>query len=153
MGVHLKLDFNAQEDRMVFTLQAPQQVHRYWLTRRQCVGLVLACRRVMASLPNLPALARAEKTGRPSTAAPEEEAISVQPTLTRVAVRRQQQTLALTFSGHGEAPQTVRLGPAEQLRLLRHLRRLAERARWDLNAAIARQAAQRVRSDTGVWLH
>ncbi len=138
---------------MVFTLLAPQQVHRYWLTRRQCVGLVLACRRVMASLPNLPALERAEQGGRPVHAAHAEDLKPLQPSLTRVAVRRHQQALALTFSGQGEAAQTVRLGPVEQLRLLRNLRRLADRALWDLDAAIARQAAQRVRSDTGVWLH
>ncbi len=138
---------------MVFTLHAPQQVHRYWLTRRQCVGLVLACRRVMASLPNLPELERAEKAGRLAPVVHAEDPTGLQPSLTRVAVRRHQQDLALTFSGHGEASQTVRLGPVEQLRLLRNLRRLAERASWDLDAAIARQAAQRVRSGTGLWLH
>lgn len=151
--MHLKLDFHAPEDRMVFTLRSEQRVHRYWLTRRQCVGLVLACRRVMASLPNLPELERAEKAGRLAPAVHAEDPTALQPSLTRVAVRRHQQDLGLTFSGEEGKGQTVRLAPVEQLRLLRNLRRLADRALWDLDAAIARQAAQRVRSDTGVWLH
>lgn len=157
MGVpvsDLQLSYDVLQDRLVLALSDAAGVHRFWLTRRQCVALVLACRAaegVPSPLKVAPAMTAGQPqqgqgdAARPAQQEPVGAAEHVaSPDLVRLGLRRVPQGLRLTLGAAGPAdqgPVHLLLKPGDQLSLLRSLRHLATQAQWDLDVAESRAAA------------
>jgi hypothetical protein len=148
----LQLTYEAGQDRLVLTMSGAVGVRRFWLTRRQCTALVLACSEAEGEPPPLKvapasAVAREQQPGTTGAATQGEAEADVEPagpSLMRLSLRRLPDGLRLSLAAVAAAdlrPVHLLLKPVDQLSLLRTLRFLATKAQWDLDVAESRAAA------------
>lgn len=139
----LQARYEPREDRMRLTLQPAQGEPRvFWVTRRQWLdwlrSLLLAAEAAGAAATPEQAGAEPPKPSRPRLADADIEPQS----LSAIRVRRAGESVQMAFVVHGEgAPaQAVKLTvpPDGMLRLRDLLLQQAERAGWDVGAALAR---------------
>jgi hypothetical protein len=145
----LQLGYDADQDRLLITLTSVLGQQRFWLTRRQCIALVVALGRAQgeeAPLKFAPA-ASAGLASQLCTSVQREVEGSVPeepPALCRLSLRETAQGLRLGLRPavkEAGASRSLVLQAREQVLLRKTLRHLAMRAQWDLDAAEARAAA------------
>lgn len=153
MSTNLELGFDPAQDRLVLTLATATGQQRFWLTRRQCIALLVACRGAQGEAPPLK-VATSAKSGGAARAASRDD-LSVMPAcspdgsggntelvLAKLTLRKLPQGVRISLRANlGDEPVNLFLKPQEQLSLLRTLRHLGSRANWDLDAAESRAAA------------
>jgi hypothetical protein len=164
----LRLEYQAGEDRLVLNLIEGAAVRRFWLTRRQCLALVMACgpeASASAAKPKVPAGAAARSGGllaspgaAPAAGAAPGGAVEASPpaalpSLARLGLRRAGEELRLSLTAEVGPPLRLRLTAADQARLVGQLHLLARRAQWDLPEAVARLVAQAAASQARRTLH
>lgn len=155
----MNLDYHGFEDRVLLHLPQAGPVQRFWLTRRQCLALILACRGAGGEAPPLQvspapspetqALAPSEATvsSAAGVSAPAHRIGKPEACHPKLQITRKAQALHLALlpaEGERYGPIRLTLGPREQLGLVKTLRHLAARARWDIDAAESRAAANAV---------
>lgn len=132
----MRLRFDPAEDRIAVLLSADRP-RAFWLTRRQCVALLNACRQVQEKAKQLP-VGAASRKARTAIRWPAEIEL-----VTRLRVRRLTGGLRLVFTA-GERSVRVDLAVADLSAFVKSLLQLTERARWDLDVALARLAERPV---------
>ena len=137
----MQLDYQPGEDRLVLTLAGEASVQHFWLTRRQCITLVVACRSAQGEAPALKVATQAAMSPQQSRT---EQSSGAGPQLARLTLRKLPHGLRLTISPEGGPALNLLLKSVDQLGLLRTLLHLANRAHWDLDAAEYRAAANAV---------
>lgn len=145
----IQIGYDAAQDRLLITLTSALGQQRFWLTRRQCIALVVALGRAQAeevplkSAPSATAVT-ASHASTPGQSAEGGAALQEPPALCRLSLRETAQGLRLglqSVAKEAGASKSVVLQAREQVLLRKTLRHLAMRAQWDLDAAEARAAA------------
>jgi hypothetical protein len=135
----LQAKYDPREDRMRLTLQSAEgtAARTFWVTRRQWLGLLQA-------LVNLPPAARGDETESPPSSEPSRprllsSALENAPVpIKAIRLRRLKHGIKLVLVMDGEQGVFIDVPLAGLTQLLAMLRQQAERAGWDVEAALDR---------------
>lgn len=162
MSANLQLEWSREEDRLLLSVVGAAGIERFWLTRRQCLALVGACRDAKGEAPPLKVSPSPQKASSGPAAGPEtsaaktavagKKAVTQQKPgaagqagparLARLGLGKTAKGLRLVLEAEESTPVKLMLKAEDQLSLVRTIRFLAEQAQWDLSAAEARLTAQ-----------
>lgn len=123
------LGYDRFEDRLVLSFAGTEGLQRFWITRRQCAGLIKsmnpAARKAAAQAP-LPRGKGPAAAGLRNGAAA--------PILAEILLRRTAAAVRLGFRSDGADIASLQLAPAEFVRLQSLLCRMMEVAQWSPGA-------------------
>jgi hypothetical protein len=134
------LRYDRLEDRMALTLRGADEGRCFWITRRQCTGLVTglspAARRAAAEAP----LPRGKGSGAARETA--EGAAAPAAILAVISMRRTSAAVRLVFKAPDQPDVAFTCGATEFEKLQGSLYRIAQAAGWVLDVPQAEQAVR-----------
>lgn len=129
----MRLRFDAAEDRVVLLLEEDGAARAVWLTRRQCIALVLTGREAVQGAAVAAAPRRSGNMRQQTDAWPE-----VAPQRIELRWRRLPDGLRLLLTTGKKNTLRLDLKQPDLAWLLKTLTQLAHRAQWDIDAALVR---------------
>lgn len=163
MIADFQLDYDAAQDRLQLTLLVSGERRLFWLTRRQCLGILAAVRRAAGESPPLKfappigsvskqdsATSAKNERGLPGDAVRADEPAENEPQLVRLGLQDLPSGIRMTLTplqAPKMPPVRVMLKPQDQLALAKTLRHLAQRAQWDFSVAEPRELANALLKD------
>lgn len=163
MIADFQLNYDAAQDRLQLTLVVSGTERLFWLTRRQCLGILAAVRRAAGEPPPLkfaPPIGSVPKQASTSSAKQGDGALDEpvqadeptdnEPQLVKLGLQDLPQGIRMTLTplqAPKMPPVRVLLKPQDQLALAKTLRHLGQRAQWDFSVAEPREVANALLKD------
>ncbi len=144
----IKLGFDILQDRVKLALSGGSEMYFFWLTRRQCLSIIKACK-YDNSETNQPK----NTTTQGKAAVQVEWGEELDFKLPELTLRHVTKGLRISLKVKDGSPIILLLKSGDQAGLSRSLRQVANRVHWDLDAAEARMASNQAIQQASRQLH
>ena len=127
--MNIELSIDAYEDRIILLLRGDSDSQAYWLTRRQCIGIITACQAKSTQAPS-----SLKQTTVSTEQVKPKVAMKTHPKMAKIALQQGVNEVQITVITKYHPPIVIMLKPDDQVKMKCNLQVLAKRLQWNIKS-------------------